>query len=133
MKTIIVIAIALAFAAVPSTAQTVEAVKVCQVDTVTNEPVAGKCFTIPAPVMTAFNSFMAAQTTTTTNAQGESVTASIYPGGLFDLLTKHFINSLVLPILDKYPTPELAAAKAQAASIAAQIDSAKAAILAQAQ
>lgn len=92
------------------------------VDPITSVP---QCFVIPPSVVAATNQFMTDQKST--DASG---TVTYTYANLWDLITKHFINSLVLPMLDRYPPPDLAAVKAAATAAAAAVDSAKAAILA---
>lgn len=104
-----------------------EPITVCQVDS-DQKPVQGKCFVVPAPVMTSFETFIANQKTVTTDAEGKQVETPKY-ASVFDLFVKHFIQSLVLPIVDLHPTPEVAAAKAAAEAAAKQVDAAKAAAL----
>jgi hypothetical protein len=104
-----------------------ETIKMCQVDGA-DKPVQGKCFVITEAVLTAFNSFIADNTTTGTDADGNQVKKAKY-ASVHDLLVKHFIDSLVLPMLDRYPTPEVQAAKAAAKAAAEQADSAKFAAL----
>jgi hypothetical protein len=48
----------------------------------------------------------------------------------WDFIIKFFINSLVNPMLDQYPPPDVAKAKEAAKAAAEAVDSAKAAILA---
>lgn len=111
------------FIAISCVGLSAETIKMCQVDEV-NKPVQGKCFVISEPVMSAFQSFIADSKTTETDAEGNQVEKFKY-ASVYDLLVKHFIDSLVLPMLDRYPTPEVQAAKAAAAAAAAAADSAK--------
>lgn len=104
-----------------------ETMTVCEVDS-GYKPVQGKCFVVPAPVMDSFNKFVADNKVTTTDADGKSVETPKY-ASVWDMLVKHFVGTLVLPILDRYPTPEVAAAKAAAENAAKQIDAAKASAL----
>jgi len=104
-----------------------ETMTVCEVDA-SQKPVQGKCFVVPAPVMASFTSFVNDQKTSSVDADGKSVETPKY-ASVWDMIVKHFIGTLVMPILDRYPTPEVAAAKTAADNAAKQIDAAKASAL----
>lgn len=110
-----------------SLALSAEPVMICQIGS-DQKPVQGRCFVVPASVMSSFESFIADQKTITTNAQGKQLEIPKY-SSVFDLFVKHFIQSLVIPVIEKYPTPEVAAAKTAAEAAAKQVDAAKAAAL----
>ena len=110
-----------------SLALAAEPITVCQVGD-DQKPVQGKCFVVPAPVMASFEAFIANQKTVTVGADGKQVETPKY-ASVFDLFVKHFIQSLVLPIVELHPTPEVAAAKAAAEAAAKQVDAAKYAAL----
>lgn len=109
-------------------------IKVCQVDPTTNAPIAEACFVVPAGVVDSFNKYMAAQQlpriTIDTNGVKTTTMVPIY-AGFFDLIVKHFIRTLVTPILDQYPPPDIVTLKANAKAAADAVDAAKAAILQQ--
>ena len=112
MKTIILILVSAAVAIAGTPA------KVCEVDAVSGVVNESRCFLVPGDVMDSFDAFIAAQN------EGE-------PGkyaNAWDLIVKHFLRSLVLPILDEYPVGDYAAAKANAKQAADAADAAKAAI-----
>ena len=104
-------------------------IKVCQVDATTNEVNAARCFVVPSGIVDSFAQFITAQVTETTDEKGVTTKTPKY-SDFWDLVVKHFVNSLVLPVLDKYPTAEMAMLKAQAKAVADAQDAAKAAILA---
>ncbi|MCL5745168.1 MAG: hypothetical protein M1541_14795 [Acidobacteria bacterium] len=109
-------------------------IKVCQVDMTTNQPIAEACFIVPGGVVDSFNKFIAAQQTpvTTTDEKGVMIRTMVpIYANLFDLFVKHFIRTLVTPILDQYPPPDLATLKANAKAAADAVDAAKTAILQQ--
>ena len=116
MKTItlILVSAAVAIAGNPS--------KVCEVDVVSGVVNESRCFLVPGDVMDSFDAFIAAQ-----NA-GVGENEPLKYSNAWDLIVKHFLRSLVLPILDQYPVGDYAAAKANAQQAAIAADAAKAAI-----
>lgn len=98
-------------------------IKMCQVDVSTNAIIASACFTVPAEIVDSFDKYIATQYTIV-NSQ------KIYAHSSFlDLVVKHFINTLVGPILDIYPTADLKTLKDAANAAQAAVDEAKAASL----
>ena len=100
--------------------------KICQMDatgkaTAVDQSGAPVCFVVSVPVQTAFQQFIAEQ---------KSPNGTPLYAGFMDLVTKHFISSLVLPLIDRYPSPDLAQAKAAAQQAQAAADAAKMAMLA---
>jgi hypothetical protein len=85
-----------------------------------------RCFVVPVPVSQSITRHMLSQTTGL-DAQG-NVTYKY--ASWWDFIIKFFINSLVNPMLDQYPPPDVAKAKEAAKAAAEAVDSAKAAILA---
>lgn len=121
MKTIL----SLLFMAASMYAQTT--MKVCAVDA-EYKPIAGKCFVVPAPVLASFEALVAEQNAATAGAIGTPPQPPKY-ASVWDMIVKHFVATLVLPVLDRYPTPAVAAAKAAAEAAARQADAAKYAAL----
>lgn len=101
--------------------------KVCAVDAA-DKPIAGKCFVVPAPVLASFEKLVAEQNAAAVGPADAPPQPPKY-AHVWDMIVKHFIQSLVLPVLDRYPTPEVAAAKAAAELAAQQADAAKYAAL----
>ncbi len=116
MKTIILILVSAAVAIAGTPA------KVCEVDAVSDVVNESRCFLVPGDVMDSFDLFIAAQNAAV--PEGDALRYS----NAWDLIVKHFLRSLVLPILDEYPVGDYAAAKANAKQAADAADAAKAAI-----
>lgn len=96
--------------------------KVCEVDVTSGVVNEARCFVVPGDVMDSFDAFVASQNSSV--AEGEPLKYA----NAWDLIVKHFLRSLVLPILDQYPVGDYAVAKANAQQAAAAADAAKAAI-----
>lgn len=92
------------------------------IDTSVGRP---RCFVVPVPVNQAITKFMLTQ------VEGLNADGSVKYryASWWDLITKHFITTLVNPMLDQFPPADIAKAKADAAAAMAAVDSAKAAIL----
>jgi hypothetical protein len=111
------------------------------------------CFVVPGQFLAASAKFRASQAAIVTATEKQCLPPTPGPNGEmeavaclpqnvqvqkqvpkyandFDLFVKHFIESLVLPILRDFPPPEVAALKAAAKVYQDRIDAAQAAILA---
>ena len=97
--------------------------KMCQVDAATDQVVAGACFTVSTEIMESFDKYLATQYTL---VNGQKVYAY---SSFLDLVVKHFITTLVSPILDTYPTASIQALKDSAAVAQAVVEAAKASSL----
>jgi hypothetical protein len=134
-----------------------EPIRICQVDAkgmaAIGEDGIPVCFVIPSQFIVAAGQFMASQTETRTETEQKCLPPKSGPNGetlsvvcqmqdvqiqkqvpryanLFDLIVKHNVTSLVLPILEQFPPPEVLALKDAAAQYQTKIDAAKAAMLA---
>jgi hypothetical protein len=84
-----------------------------------------RCFVVPVPVSQAITKYMITQT----NGLNADGSVSYKYASWWDLIVKHFISTLVNPMLDQYPPDGVAAAKANADAALKAVDAAKAALL----
>jgi hypothetical protein len=111
------------------------AIRVCQMDDEQNPPIPAtddatglqRCFLVPEPVSDAMTKFLVSQT----NGLDANGNVAYKYASWWDYVVKFFIDGLVFPVIDQFPSPDLAAAKAQAAAAAAAVNAAKAAMVAQ--
>lgn len=101
---------------------------VCHIDRNTYTPIVAdgkfRCFLVPVAVSAATMRFMLTQTEGMENGKIKYKYASWW-----DFVVRHFVTTVVLPHLEQFPPPELAAAKAQAEAAIKAVDAAKAAII----
>lgn len=106
-----------------ASSQCADVFKMCQVNSVDDTIIAGSCLEIKADVMESANTFLATQYTT---VDGQKVL--IY-SSFFDFVVKHFIDCMIGPILDIYPTANIKTLKDNAITAQAAIEAAKASSL----
>lgn len=92
------------------------------IDEVTQQP---RCFVVPAVVSDS----MTRHLVTETEGLDMSGNVKYKYASWWDYVIKFFVNKLVIPVIDEFPSPELVAAKAQADIAVKAVDAAKAAIL----
>jgi hypothetical protein len=118
--------------------ETPVSVTICQMDVSSADPATGKmlpsidgvtgqprCFVVPQPVAESSVRFMLAQT----NGLDASGNVVYKFANWWDFILKDFLNAVVMPMIDQFPPPNVAQAKAQAAAAAAAVDAAKAAVM----
>jgi hypothetical protein len=111
-----------------------EAVTVCQMDSTKVPPVPAvdsitllpRCFVIPTAVSDSMTRYLLAHT----NGLDSNGNVAYLYSSWWDYVIKFFINGLVLPVMDQFPSPGVAEAKTQAELAAQAVDAAKAAVLA---
>jgi hypothetical protein len=104
--------------------QCADPIKMCQVDASTDTIITSACFTVPAEIVGSFDKYIATQTISTVQTDGTVVQTPAY-SGFFDLVSQHFVKTLVGPILDIYPTADLKTLKDAAAAAQASIETIK--------
>jgi hypothetical protein len=113
------------------------AVTICQMNMEVTPPVPSvdeatglpRCFIVPEAVAVSTVKHMLTQT----NGLDADGNVAYKYANWWDFMTKFFIDKLVLPMLDEFPPPNVAEAKANAAAAVASVDAAKALVIQAAQ
>lgn len=86
------------------------------------------CFVIGPSVQESAGKFLATQTETTTDSNGNQTVAPKY-SSFWDFFSRQFFTLVVLPILDSYPPTSMQTAKANAEAAQKALQAAKLAAL----